>query len=322
MKQDNVKQQNNTKSEARKTKGKTGLIVLAVLLIGALVIGAVFAIHGALSRQVPDGTEGSAALPTVTLTREATDPAKTSTRELSTTHAPEPSTETAGTGTEQPTELPYDDGTTFPIDLGFVVLRYPKRWENAVTLTGAEPHDPADRFALSFSDGGTTLFTLRFNDEEGDILGTILGTVNTTLRVTVDSGLADERKREMQDDVNVILEHLNEEYCFVAGKIIQNQDDSLFYFETPLGTLCYPQKWEDRVTVEVSEVVISFSEGDTPIFDLVMIDSEGYLLGSYDGKPVYLYEYAVENEDQSAMQDDVNVILQKLMEDPKFSVNK
>ena len=316
--------QNDTNKPAKKQGGKIGLTVLWIVLAGALVIGAVIAIYNAINKDIPeDPTLGT--LPVATLTDTAPVPTEASSQAVPTTEAPVPSTEPATEDTEPAPETTaevFDPAATFPIDLGFVVLQYPLKWQDSVTISGAERHQPGDRFTVSFAADGTDLFALHFNGEEGDILGTILGEVNTPVRVTAASGLEDEDEIEMQEDVNVILEHLCADYSFAVGKIMKDSDDAVFWFDTPIGTLCYPAKWEDRVTVDVTDTVITFSDGDTPVFELVLIETEGYLLGTYDGKPVYLYEYAVTDEDRSAMQDDVNVILQKLMEDPKFAVNR
>ena len=316
--------QNNTDKSAKKQKGKYGLTILWILLAGALVIGAVIAIYSALNRETPeDPTTGT--LPVVTLTDTAPVTSEEASQQATAAETAEPPTEPASEETEsapETTEEVFDANATFPIDLGFAVLQYPQKWKNSVTVSGAGRHQPGDRFTVSFAAGGRELFALHFNGEEGDILGTILGEVYTTVRVTSASGLEDEDEIEMQEDVNVILEHLRADYSFAVGKILKDTGDSVFWFDTPIGALCYPTKWQDRITIDITDTVISFSDGNTPVFELVLLETEGYLLGTYDGKPVYLYEYAVTDEDQSAMQDDVNVILQKLMEDPKFEVNR
>ena len=46
-----------------------------------------------------------------------------------------------------------------------------------------------------------------------------------------------------------------------------------------------------------------------------------HLLGTYKDTPIYIVDYPVETDEQAAMQEDVNVILQYLMEDPKFTIN-
>ena len=67
------------------------------------------------------------------------------------------------------------------------------------------------------------------------------------------------------------------------------------------------------------------------LFDLSFVDvNDGFLLGTYSGIPIYIIDYEIKEDnytedevfDMYCMQEDVNVILQHLMEDPNFTINK
>ena len=45
---------------------------------------------------------------------------------------------------------------------------------------------------------------------------------------------------------------------------------------------------------------------------------EGYHAGEYNGTPVYIVDYKTKTDEQAVMQEDINVILQHLSEDPAF----
>ena len=110
------------------------------------------------------------------------------------------------------------------------------------------------------------------------------------------------------------------DYDFVAGERIEYEDNSTFDIVTPVVTMKYPAKWKDKVTVTVTSDRVSFVNDGTPIFDLVFSDEEGYLLGTYSGTPISIVDYPVTTDEQAAMQEDVNVILGFLFNDPNFEM--
>ena len=83
----------------------------------------------------------------------------------------------------------------------------------------------------------------------------------------------------------------------------------------------YPAKWQDKVEISVSDEGVKFSASGVPLFDLVFAEGDGFLLGTYNGTPIYIVDYPVETEEMLAMQEDVNVILQYLIEDSNFKIN-
>ena len=106
-----------------------------------------------------------------------------------------------------------------------------------------------------------------------------------------------------------------------SHSILIEPNDEVSDIPTDLVTLSYPERWKDKVEIKVEGKKVSFVNGDTPLFDLCFEECDGYLLGTYDGTPIYIIEYPVETEEQIAMQQDVNVIIDHLCQDAKFVIN-
>lgn len=207
------------------------------------------------------------------------------------------------------------DRETFEIPFAGLTLKYPKEWQDRVTV--AEQEDGS----LAFTADGTPLFTL-YADGTHSVLGTVIGEKNTVISVEfAEIDPNDTAKSAMQEDVNVIILHLTRDYNFEVGSAVEPEDDSTFPIETSVTTLYYPAKWKDQVTVNATDEKVSFSAGDTPLFDLVFTQCDGYLLGTYGTTPVYIVEYPVTEQEHAAMQMGVNVILAHLQEDDQFVVN-
>lgn len=205
-----------------------------------------------------------------------------------------------------------EDRETFEIPFAGLVLKYPKEWQDQVTVTENEDG------SLAFSADGALLFTL-YSDDAHQTLGTVTGEKNTVIGVQfAEIDPNDAAKAAMQEDINVILLHLAKDYDFAVGTAVLPEDDAAFPITTSVTTLYYPAKWQDQVTVDVSEEKVSFSAGGTPLFDLVFTDCDGYLLGTYGKTPIYIVEYEVSDDTHAAMQAGVNVILKHLMEDEQF----
>lgn len=220
---------------------------------------------------------------------------------------------------------------TYPIKTRYCVLRYPERWKEQVQVTIEEQ----GVYTVKFSADGVALFDLAFGGEDGYVLGTLkLDEGNVPVRITsyeVEPGSEQyETYCAMQMDVNVILNGLWMEYEFADGVLIEDVDDSVFGIETSVGTLYYPERWKDQVTVDVSDSAVKFSANGIQLFDLLFGDSEGYLLGTYNGTDIRVVSYDIEQgdlpeqefHDLCAMQEDVNVVLQHLMEDTNFIIGR
>ena len=204
---------------------------------------------------------------------------------------------------------------TFTVSAGGLKLKYPEKWKDRVSVTAED-----DR--VCFACGEVKLFDIAFNSEEGGILGTVKEEEYTVLYVK-DYVLETEDVElyAMQEDINVILQNLMEDYDFEAGIALEKEDTSTIDIKTRVVTMKYPAKWQDEVQINVSDNGVEFSNNGTPLFDLVFSDCDGYLLGTYKATPIYIVEHPIDNEAQAAMIDDVNVILEHLMEDPSFTIN-
>lgn len=214
---------------------------------------------------------------------------------------------------------------TYPLDLGFVKLRYPKENKDKVKIDGVKKHKSTDAFTVSFTADKKQLFDLSFNKNEkkGDVLGTLVldeGNVVVYIK-TYALDPNDVEHIALQESLNVIIEALISDYGFVTGEIVEQEDNSVFEIKTDLVTLYYPNKWKDKVTVKVDGKTVSFMADKRKIFDLCFEKCDGYLLGTYDGTPIYMVEYKAENDDEIAMQQDVNVIIEYLSKDEKFKIN-
>lgn len=211
--------------------------------------------------------------------------------------------------TLKPSEA-HEDMVIFAAGLEF---KYPQKWENKITVSQED-----DR--VSFSRGDIRLFDFIFNrPNEGILLGTVYGKQNTVITVvSYPLGDGDSEAREMQEDVNDILDHLLEDYDFVAGEAGEIIEGDVYGIPTSVTTFYYPTRWKDRVTVEILTEKVCFSSSGTPLFDLIFSEDSGVLLGYYDGTPISFVEYPVEDEDHVQMKEDVNVILDYLNMDEAF----
>lgn len=219
-------------------------------------------------------------------------------------------TDTTSTG-----EINMED-STFSILVCGLTLKYPLKWQDKVSVTTSENR-------VCFAYGDTKLFDLTFNTDEGDILGTVEGEEYTVIRmVSYSFETENQELYAMQEDVNVILQNLMNDYTFVVGEALEKEDNSTFGIKTSVVTMKYPTKWQEKVQIEVTDNGVKFSNNGTPLFDLMFVECNGYLLGTYNGTPIYIVDYKVENDEQAIMQEDVNVILQHLMEDKNFVIGQ
>lgn len=208
----------------------------------------------------------------------------------------------------------------------FAELSLPEEFEDNVEseVTSEDP------YTISFKakDDGTELFSLVFggDGEDGILMGTLPGEDENTVVYMQIPELEEKDKNydshaSYQEGVNTIMDGLAKDNGLVIDQIVEKEDDSTFDIKTSVVTMKYPAKWQDKVTVKVGKEKVKFSNGDTPLFELVFKKCDGFLLGTYDGTPIYIVDYKVDNDEQAAMQEDVNVILQYLMEDKKFKIN-
>lgn len=218
-----------------------------------------------------------------------------------------------------------DDSETYPIELGFIDLRYPDKFKDSVTVSGAEKHKASDKFTVSFASGKTKLFDLYFNQENGNLLGTLKsGDTDTVIYVKTYKVDSDNLElMEQLESLNVVIEGLISDYGFKTGEQPEpeQKEEKLFEIKTDVVSLYYPEKWKDKVDIKVDGKTVSFMNNGDKVFDLRFEDCDGYLLGTYKNTPIYIVEYKAKNDDQVAMQQDVNVIINNLSKDKNFIIN-
>ncbi len=234
-------------------------------------------------------------------------------------------------GSQRQTEMTGSDlqpqtAETFEIEAPGCTLRYPVQWKDRVEVRT----DAQDDRVLHFLAGDVQLFDLLFNAVEGDVLGTIQDAKqNIVIRVRpfdLDENAANYSEFcAMQEDVNVILHFLEEDYEFLTGQAVGPEEESVFEIPTNVAALYYPQRWKDAVQIQNTDSKVSFYAGDIELFAIVFdAPDDGYLLGTYDGHSVSLITSDLDPNEKEydrlcAMQEDINIVLQHLMEDPKFT---
>ncbi len=209
-------------------------------------------------------------------------------------------------------------------------LKYPVKWADQVKVEIDENGAYTVKFALS---DGTPIFDLIFDGQTGLLLGTLIEDDTNTVIRYVDYPMEENDSRyntfcAMAEDVNVIIENLTRDYSFAAGEEIANEDHTIFEIHTSVAILQYPAKWQDKVNIDLSDTSVKFSCGEYKLFDLYFEGEEGSLLGTYKGKPIRIVSYDIDPSAVSgemfdqlcAMQEDVNVILQHLIEDREFII--
>lgn len=216
------------------------------------------------------------------------------------------------------------------IDTKYCVLKYPSKWGDDFSSKINEDKE----YTVSFLYDGNTVFDIILNGSGGSPLGAFeSGDEKVTVRVkTAELDSKDKNiqiYKEMQDDINVIIDNLKMDYKFTAGDF-DPDDNELFEIKTSKVSLYYPKKWQDEVKTEVDGDKVSFSCNETKLFDLVFGECEGDILGTYDGTKLYLIDYpldkgklkADEIKKMTAMKEDINVIIDNLSKSERFSTDR
>ena len=172
----------------------------------------------------------------------------------------------------------------------------------------------------------TDIFTLIFGGEGDALMGTLIGEKENTVIymnfAELDSNSENYQEYcAYQEGINDIINGLVNDYQFVVNQVVEYEDNTTFDIKTSVVTMKYPNKWKEKVKIDVTEESVKFSNDGTPLFDLIFKECDGYLLGTYKDTPIYIVDYLVDTDEQAAMQEDVNVILQHLMEDSNFKIN-
>lgn len=172
----------------------------------------------------------------------------------------------------------------------------------------------------------TDIFTLIFGGEGENLMGTLIGEKENTVVYMNFAELNENSENYLgycgyQEGINDIINGLINDYQFVVNQVVEYDDNTTFDIKTSVVTMKYPKKWEEKVKIDVTEECVKFSNYETSLFDLYFKECDGYLLGTYKDTPIYIIDYPVESDEQSAMQEDVNVILQHLLEDSNFVID-
>ena len=171
------------------------------------------------------------------------------------------------------------------------------------------------------------LFELSFGGKTENLVGT-LKLSDKNVVIYANFAMLDETNKnyskycEYREGINTIIENLVADYDFVVNQEIEYEDVSTFDIKTSVTTLKYPNKWKDKVDIDISDNGVKFSNDGTSLFDLIFSEnSDGYLLGTYNETPIYIVNYEAETDEQAQMLEDVNVILQNLIKDSNFKIN-
>ncbi len=213
---------------------------------------------------------------------------------------------------------------TSTVTTPYVDLCVPESFEGKVDskVTKEEP------YTLTFyaTEDDTELFSVVFNGSGDTLMGTVVKD-GKNIVMYVNVAKLDKKAKNYdeyvgyQQAVNTITNHLSEDYDFRFQEEISSEDDGAVYdIKTSVVTLQYPKKWKDKVTVKEEDGIVSFTEGDTPLFDLYFKQTDGNYLGSYDGTPIYIVEHKVESDEHKEMIHSVNVIIENLSKDDKFVI--
>ena len=215
-----------------------------------------------------------------------------------------------------------DSDETYSIETSFATLKYPVKWKNKVSVTTSGN-------TVSFSSNGTKLFDLTFDTASGDYLGAFVkdGKQHGVYIKSYSIPSGKDELAAMQEDVNVILQNLVDDYGFKFGAVLDEETGETYSITTSFATLKYPLKWKSKVSVTTSGNTVSFSSNGTKLFDLTFDKANGDFIGTYKAggtdHSVYIKSYSIPSgkDELAAMQEDVNVILQNLVKDYGFKFN-
>lgn len=230
-------------------------------------------------------------------------------------------------GAVQSTESINSKEEVYYISTPYVNLEYPKKWEGIAKIENKEKDNT---LIVSFSAYNLPVFDLVFNGNGGTYLGYFIKDgKNITLSAEFYEIKKENEKYQdlagMQEDVNVIISGLKSEVNFSDSKP-QTVTDEVFEIKSDFAKLYYPTKWKSLCDVKPEGNTVSFSAYVTKLFDLVYDGNTGTKLGEYNGKPLMLVSSDIDKSKLSdeeykncvAMQEDINVLISKLEEDPKF----
>ena len=195
-----------------------------------------------------------------------------------------------------------------------IAPRLPASWSDGVEYTAED-----DR--IEFTYGGQKMFDILIGSEEGDYIGALADRTRVSV-VQYPSDDGDDGFLAAQEGINELIDKLFEDGVLIKTPEQSASDETETYDSaSPLGPFAYPERWDGNVTILVDGDSVSFSTTEgTRLFDLLRGDApEGAsVIGTYDGAPVSLVMYPVTTDEEYALQEDVNFIVEELMKDPLF----
>ena len=105
-----------------------------------------------------------------------------------------------------------------------------------------------------------------------------------------------------------------------SSVVIEEDNQKTFDIKTQVTTLKYPERWQNAADIKTEDDKVVFSLNDKTVFEIVFKECDGYLLGTYNGTPIYIVETETEDYNEKLMLEDVDIILQNLLEDENFKV--
>ncbi len=232
------------------------------------------------------------------------------------------------------------ESDVFSIETSFGEIKYPAKWADSVIID--KDDEPSGIIRFKYKVNETPIFDILIGRKDGKLLGFINSegkkisvSVNMHPMYSNDKNYAEISK--MQEDINVIFYYLSEDYDFELyaegdSTEINSEVESVFYIETSVATIRYPQSRKEFADISVNEgetVIVEFSAKDSgvKVFDLILGETEDTLLGTISTEsgeiPVRAEFYDLDPDssdylDCCGMKEDINVILEGLVSDYNF----
>ena len=227
-----------------------------------------------------------------------------------------------------------EEGETTVVSTPYAELKVPEVFQGVVAneVTNTEPYTVT--FKASADD--TELFSVIFGGKGDILLGTLLGEEENTVVYTNIPELDSENEhyteyRIYQDGINTILNNLEADYNFAVNLIVEPEDNETFTIKAGGMALYYPARWQDTIETAVTDNGVSFSGNGVKLFDLSFTESENAIFfGTYQQTPIYIVSYEIDETQYTEaeygtlrmMQEDIDVILDRLMSDPNFTLGE
>ena len=214
----------------------------------------------------------------------------------------------------------------FAVPTQYGAIFVPERYFGAISAS-VKDSDPNTVEFIDAEDG-TGLFRILFG-KETSIPVTTMNKNGTEVEVFAEFCELDptadnhDRHLEYQEVLNDIISYFEN-----GPESPDSTDDknSVFDIETAFMTLKYPAKWRDKVTVDVTDLEVSFRCGEHRLFDVLFGSENGFCVGTLRGMPIYIQTYEFDESSMTEeeflelceMQEDMNVLIDRLAEVDEF----